>query len=242
MNYYDKEYLNIDMFTDNNLKAIILAFIEKKVPDLVTKSLDDKAFDNTPSFCKGEGGLIRYINMSFKIANELMNRSEYNKANNDLVYLCILLNALIKNNIIADGQDFVEFAKYYIHQCGIHSTIGATKIIDEVKNANKLETSIADMSLFVATCCFFDKYYSTNSKNLERAFRIQKRNYLIEDAKNQCECLFSSEIFSDGDYETIVDIFENKADCNIADNDTWYTAIKIFLHKRNNKELNLTNN
>lgn len=235
MNYYDKEYLNIDMFTDNNLKAVILAFIEKKVSDLATKSLDDKAFDNTPSFCKGEGGLIRYINMSFEIANELMSRTEYNNANDDLVYLCILLSALIKNNIITNEQDFVEFAKYYIHQCGIHSTIGATEIIDEVRDVNKLEKSIVDMSLFMATCCFFDKYYSTNSKNLERAFRIQKRNYLIEDARDQCEYLFSSETFSDDDYETIVDIFEKKVDCNIADNDTWYTAIKIFLHERNNK-------
>lgn len=69
---------------------------------------------------------------------------------------------------------------------------------------------------------------------LEAAYRFQKRQYLIEDAKNQYENYLNvngisfKEKLTEKDYENLADQFDDKHDCNITDNDLWHIIIKNY--------------
>ena len=88
------------------------------------------------------------------------------------------------------------------------------------------------LSDYIASRKFFDLYFSSTPENLEKAFRIQERKYHIEDAIAHCREKHPEVGFSDEEYNLLAEKFEDKHDCNIADNDLWDVIINDYMKDR----------
>lgn len=71
---------------------------------------------------------------------------------------------------------------------------------------------------------------------LEYAYRIRQRRYLIEDAENHALILLEDrpevlDKLTEGDYEVITDRFEDERDSNMSENAQWDDIIWSYLRE-----------
>jgi len=66
---------------------------------------------------------------------------------------------------------------------------------------------------------------------LEAAYRTRHMQYLVEDAKRQCNDLNYHNLI-DADFINLAVRFEENKDCNRADNDTWESIITEYVRQK----------
>jgi len=66
-------------------------------------------------------------------------------------------------------------------------------------------------------------------EQIEAIYRMQRNAYQLMDVKAHCEDYTLDEVPTDDDYQGMVNMFNDKHDCNIAENDLWEAAIETYL-------------
>lgn len=77
------------------------------------------------------------------------------------------------------------------------------------------------------------------AEEIEQAFRIQEKNYRLEDVRNAIYTAYESEQISEEEYEKIqdnekfqeavLDEYEKRFSCNVPENVTWEESLKEIL-------------
>lgn len=108
---------------------------------------------------------------------------------------------------------------------------------ENAKVDESIDDTLADLANY-AIMELIERRIKRMDINSEMTYRAVQRQYRIEDAKEHLARQLLDDpvlkFFNNEDYNNLVDLFEKRQDCNIAENDVWENVIIEYLREKEN--------